>query len=127
MPDRPRRLVWVIEIIGGLDLSTAPALDTLPVLPAVPPHVLTHVEVDLCALTFCDTAGLRALDAAVAGLQAAGAQVTVVGARRQVRTLLMCAAEHCWLTAAPILAAATPPPSTQSPAVGSHSLVGRVR
>lgn len=105
---RVARNVLVIEINGDLDLFTAPLLGTSMALHIDPSDVPAHVEVDLQGLTFCDTPGLDALHAAVTGLEASGTQVTVVGAQRPVRRLLQFAAEHGWIIAGPILAAATP-------------------
>lgn len=111
---RCRRLahdVWRIEVAGGLDLFSAPLLDAalLRAFRAMPPHVQLDVEVDLQGLTFLDSCGLDALHAAVADLDASGVQVTVGGARRQVRRLLRSAAEQDWLATGPILAAACQP------------------
>lgn len=98
----------VVEIVGALDIGTAPlvdrAADSLAVELATEPGV--YVRVDLSGLMFCDTAGLDALSAAISTLEATRAQVDVVGARRQVRRLLLFAADHCWLTNGSLAAAA---------------------
>lgn len=107
--DRIARDVLAIEFIGDLDGNAAPLLDLSNALQVDPSDAPTHVDVDLKELRFLDTAGLSALQTAIVGLEAAGMQVTVTGARHEVRRLLTLAAEHCWLSAGPILAAATPP------------------
>lgn len=100
--------VVIIDIAGELDIGSAPLLDEarhtiVAGLDTVPG---AHVRVELAELTFCDTAGLDALSAAVAALEAVGAQVAVSGAGRQVRWLLAFAADHCWLSSGPLAAAA---------------------
>lgn len=97
----------IVRIIGGLDMWTAPLFDAdvATMSASASASGVRTVEIDLTDLTFLDTAGLDALHAAVAGLEAGGAQVTVGGARREVRRLLRFAAEHCWLADGPLLAA----------------------
>lgn len=99
--------VLSVELIGALDACTASLLDQTLALRIEPSEVPAHVEVDLQGLAFLDTTGLDVLSATVTGLEQAGAEVVVVGARHAVRKLLAFAAEHCWLTAGPILAAGT--------------------
>jgi anti-anti-sigma factor len=99
--------VCTIAIVGALDMSTAPLLGAALALRREPSDA--HVQVELSQVVFLDTVGLDALNEVVTDLEFAGAQVTVVGARPQVRKLLAFAAEHDWRTSAPILAAATPP------------------
>lgn len=101
--------VTLIEIAGGLNPAAAPLLATSTALRADPSDVPTYLEIDLHELTFLDPACLDALQAAVAGLEATGAQVTVVGAHHQVHTLLQSAAAHHQLNSGPLLAAATTP------------------
>lgn len=97
--------VLSVEIIGALDACTAPLRDQPLALGLEPSEVPAHVEIDLQGLAFLDTCGLDVLSATVTGLEQAGAEVVVVGACHEVRKLLAFAAEHCWLTAGPILAA----------------------
>lgn len=98
----------LVEIVGALDIGTAPLVDragrSLVADLATEPGV--YVRLDLSELTFCDTAGLDAISAAISALETTGAQVDVVGARRQVRRLLLFAADHCWLTNGSLAAAA---------------------
>ncbi|MGH3745492.1 MAG: sodium-independent anion transporter [Mycobacteriales bacterium] len=95
--------VLVLELLGGLDLDTAPLLEGAVASRVGPLDSPSHVEVDLEGLTFLDTSGLDALQAAVASLESAGVTVTVAGARRQVRRLLGIAAAHGWLASGPML------------------------
>lgn len=106
---RITRDAWRVAIIGDLDRLTTAGFTTHHATLIDPPvHAPTHVEVDLSQLTRCDTAGLAALDAAIAAIEASGVQVTVIGANRQVRNLLRLAAQRGWLTAGPLLAASQP-------------------
>lgn len=100
--------VVIIDIAGELDIDSAPLLDEARHAIAVSLGAAAgaQVRIELAALAFCDTAGLDALSAAVAALEAIGAQVTVSGACRQVRRLLAFAADHCWLSSGPLAAAA---------------------
>lgn len=99
---RVAHAAWTIEIIGCLDLATAPLLDTALALRTVPPHLPLQIELDLQGVASLDAIGLDALHAVAADLETAGAQVTLVGGERQVRRLLQFADEQCWLTATPI-------------------------
>ncbi|HEY5334578.1 MAG TPA: STAS domain-containing protein [Mycobacteriales bacterium] len=97
----------VVEIVGGLDIGTAPLVDPAgdSLVADLAAESGMYVRIDLAGLTFCDTAGLDSLSAAIGALEATGAQVDVVGARRQVRRLLLFAADHCWLTNGSLAAA----------------------
>lgn len=107
---RSARDDWRVEVVGDLDAFTAPMLAAQCALPVDPPvHAPTQVEIDPSKLSFCDTAGLAALQAVVAGLEASAVQVTVVGARLRTRSLFALAAECRQLAAGPILAAASQP------------------
>jgi anti-anti-sigma factor len=100
--------VVVIKIIGALDGYTARQLDMAmaPLIAALPASLVVFVRVELSALTFLDTGGLDSLNATIAALEAVGAQVDLVGFSRKVQWLFQFAAQHCWLAAGPILAAA---------------------
>lgn len=92
--------VLTIKAFGDLDLYTATLFDAAltQVLADVSAEPGMYVQVDLAGLSFCDSAGLDCLNAAVAALETAGAQLGVLGARGHVGWLLSFAAERGWLT-----------------------------
>ena len=76
----PTRDGLTIHVHGELDLATAPQLDAA--LGAV--DGAAEVEIDLSAVSFCDAAGLRALELAHRRL---GSRLRVRGAGTSVRRL----------------------------------------
>jgi anti-sigma B factor antagonist len=74
-----------IALEGELDMATVPVLEDH--LAAFAQDGVSTVLVDVEALEFIDSTGLRALLQARTGARAAGHQLTVVGARPSIRQL----------------------------------------
>lgn len=78
----------LVRLVGELDLASAHLLaDALDATGAAA-HRADLVVLDLAGLTFCDLAGLRALEACSLNLEAAGKRLMLYHAPRMVTRLI---------------------------------------
>jgi anti-sigma B factor antagonist len=103
--DREDDGVLVIEARGELDLATAPRLAAhLDRLRRT--RDPTRVLVDLTAVEFCDSTGLRALLGAAAEVRAAGGKLAICAGDGAVARLLAITGAEEWLEIHPDASAA---------------------
>jgi anti-sigma B factor antagonist len=83
---RPDASTWAITVSGELDLATAPQLEA--VFEALDPAPSERVLLDLEAVTFLDSSGIRALVRAKRRLDGIGAPLVVDGISPAARQVL---------------------------------------
>ena len=83
---RPDAATWLVTVSGELDLATAPRLEAI--FEALEPAPSDRVVVDLAAVTFLDSSGIRALVRAKRRLDDLRAALVVDGASPSARQVL---------------------------------------
>jgi len=71
-----REGVRVLEVIGELDIATAPRLCSL--IDAARIHRVKRLMIDMTGVDFCDSTGLRALMGASAEMRVSGGRLAIV-------------------------------------------------
>lgn len=83
---RPDASTWAVTVSGELDLATAPQLEA--VFEGLEPTSSDRVVVDLEAVTFLDSSGIRALVRAKRRLDGIGAPLVIDGISPAARQVL---------------------------------------
>jgi anti-anti-sigma factor len=83
---RPDASTWVVTVSGELDLATAPQLEA--VFEALEPSPDARVLLDLEAVTFLDSSGIRALVRAKRRLDGIGAPLLIGAVSPAARQVL---------------------------------------